>query len=234
MRTRLINVQPRPDVFAAVMATGVVSVSAEDHRYRWISDALAVVAVLALVVMVALVLNEIRREGFPYPLSDVDVIVRLFTFVAACAVIGARFQAHTAAIWAMAVIAWLAWLLLAPLSIRGMWPQGWTGLRDQARGVWELGSVATSALAIVTAHLAVLGRDRALLVIGLAMWLVAIAAYGVITWLVLWRAAATFAMMVETRWRPFQMVSLVFFWIAFAAWLLVAFATLRRAVSGQR
>jgi tellurite resistance protein TehA-like permease len=189
MRTRLIDVQPAPDVFAAVMATGIVSISAADHRYRWISDTLAGVALLALVVMVVLVLRQVRRVGFPYPLSDLDVVVRLFTFVAACAVLGTRFQAHPLAIWSMATIAWLAWIFLMPLTVRSMWVQGWTGIRDQAHGVWELVTVATSGLAIVTAHLALLGRDGALFAIGLAMWLVAIGLYGVITWLILWRAA---------------------------------------------
>src|SRR5246127_1384241 len=104
MPTRLIDVLPRPDVFAAVMATGIVSISADDHRYRWISDTLAGVALLALGVMVVLVLTQVGRVGFPYPLSDVDVVVRLFTFVAACAVLGTRFQAHPLVIWPMAAI----------------------------------------------------------------------------------------------------------------------------------
>ena len=85
MGVRLIDVEPRPDVFAAVMATGIVSVSGADHRYPWISDTLDGVAFLALVVMVVLVLRRVGRVGFPYPLSDIDVVVRLFTFVAACA-----------------------------------------------------------------------------------------------------------------------------------------------------
>jgi tellurite resistance protein TehA-like permease len=326
MRTRLIDVQPRPDVFAAVMATGIVSISAEDHRYRWISDTLAGVALLALVVMVVLVLRQVGRVDFPYPLSDVDVAVRLFTFVAACAVVGTRFQAHPLVIWPMAGMAWLAWIFLMPLTVRRMWMQGWTGIRDQAHGVWELVSVATSGLAIVTAHLALLGRDGKLFALGLAIWLIAIALYGVITWLILRRAAVaptgdlwqpdswilmgglaiatlagdrlhlaaltivtkdwvltavrsvtvatwvvatlwipplvyatvrhlqvrftgawwatvfplgmysatTSAMTTETRWQPFQTLSTVAFWIAFASWLLVACAAVlafRRARS---
>jgi tellurite resistance protein TehA-like permease len=308
------------------MATGIVSVSAEDHHYRWISDALAGVAVLALVVMIALVLRHVRRQGFPYSLRDADVTIRLFSFVAASAVLGARFEAYPLAIWTMAVIAWLVWIVLTPLTVRSLWPQTWAGLRDRADGLWELVSVATSGLAIVTAHLALLGRDTELFAIGLATWLVAIGMYGVITWLILWRAAtapddelwqphnwilmgglaigtlagdrlhraalaigfqdwllpvvrsvtvatwvvatlwipplvyvtarhlrlsftgawwamvfplgmysaATFAMTIETGWRPFRTVSVVFFWIAFAAWLVVALAAVvafRRARS---
>jgi tellurite resistance protein TehA-like permease len=316
MGVRLIDVEPRPDVFAAVMATGIVSVSGADHRYPWISDTLDGVALLAFVVIVVLVLRRVGRVGFPYPLSDIDVVVRLFTFVAACAVLGARFQAHPVAICTMTALAWLAWILLMPLTIRGTRAQGGAGSRDQARGVWELVSVATSSLAIVTAHLAMIWRDGALFVIGLATWLLAIGLYGVITWLIVWRAAVaptadlwqpdswilmgglaiatlagdrlhfaaltivtkdwvltavrsvtvatwvvatlwipplvyatvrhlrvrftgawwamvfpvgmysatTSAMTTETRWQPFQTLSTVAFWIAFASWLLVASA----------
>jgi tellurite resistance protein TehA-like permease len=35
-------------------------------------------------------------------------------------------------------------------------------------------------------------------------------------------SAATYAMAGETGWRTLTVVSLVFFWIAFAAWLIVA------------
>jgi hypothetical protein len=45
-------------------------------------------------------------------------------------------------------------------------------------------------------------------------------------------SAATFAMLREVGWPPFRVVSLVFFWIAFAAWLLVALLALRRAQMG--
>jgi tellurite resistance protein TehA-like permease len=322
MRIRPIDVQPRPDVFAAVMATGIVSLAAEDHRYRFISDALAGVAVLAFAAMVALVLTHGIQRG-PHPLSDVDVAVRLFAFVAACTVLGARFGAYPWAIRAMTVVAWLAWLVLAPLTVRSMWQEGWAGLRDRAHGVWELVSVAPSGLAIVTVQLALVGRDGTLYAIGLAIWLVAIGTYAVITWLILWRVAvaptddlwqpdswilmggmaiatlagdrlhraaltivtedwlltpvrsvtvatwviatlwipplayvtgrhlrlrftgawwamvfplgmyssATFAMNIETHWRPFHAVSLGFFWIGFVAWLLLALAAV---VAGWR
>ena len=91
MRSRLGDVELSPDAFAAVMATGIVSVSALDHHYRWISTALAGVAVLTLLVMVGLLcVDTVVQQRFPFALSDPDVIVRLFTFVAACAVLGAR------------------------------------------------------------------------------------------------------------------------------------------------
>ncbi len=158
MRSRLSDVELSPDAFAAVMATGIVSVAALDHHHRWISIALAAVAVLTLLVMVGLLcLNAVVHQRLPFDLRDPDTVVRLFTFVAACAVLGARFEAWPAAIWTMAAIAWLAWVTLTPLAFRAMRPYRSTGLRDRAHGAWELVSVATSGLAIVTAHLAVRG-----------------------------------------------------------------------------
>jgi hypothetical protein len=41
-------------------------------------------------------------------------------------------------------------------------------------------------------------------------------------------ASATYAMAVETGWRWFVAVSLTFFWIALAAWLIVAVGALMR------
>jgi hypothetical protein len=43
-------------------------------------------------------------------------------------------------------------------------------------------------------------------------------------------SAATFAMMLETGWQPLAIVSLVFFWIALAAWLAVAVIVTRRLI----
>jgi hypothetical protein len=38
-------------------------------------------------------------------------------------------------------------------------------------------------------------------------------------------SSATFATAVETGWHPLTTISLVFFWIALAAWLLTALVT---------
>ncbi len=322
MRFRPTDVELSPDVFAAVMATGIMSLSALDHRYRWISDVLAGLAVAAFALIILLVVvGSVVHQRFSFHLGHPDVTVRLFTFVAAGAVLGARFEDHPMVIWTLAAAAWWAWSALVPLTIRNMWPLGWVGLRDRAHGAWELVSVATSGLAIVTAHLALLSRDRALLAVGFAAWLLAMGIYGLMTWLILWRAAAapteniwradswilmgglaiatlagdrlhfvalslgagdevlgavrsvavatwvlatvwipplvyltvrhlrmeltasgwamvfplgmysaaTFAMLVETRWEPFKTTSLVFFWIAFAVWVWVSLRTVEAA-----
>jgi hypothetical protein len=42
----------RPDVFAAVMATGIVSIAAADHGFRVVSDNLVVLAAVAIPVLI--------------------------------------------------------------------------------------------------------------------------------------------------------------------------------------
>ncbi|MET0700528.1 MAG: tellurite resistance/C4-dicarboxylate transporter family protein [Mycobacterium sp.] len=298
-----------PDVFAAVMATGIVSIAADDQGYRWISVGLAGLAVAALPVLVVVCAVAWRRA--PLDWRDPDVTVRLFTYVAACAVLGARFVETRWAAWILAALAYQAWVTLTPVVLRAMWKYRWTGLRDRAHGAWELAAVATSGLAIVSA-------DVRWLFGALLFWALAIAVYGVMTGLILWRTAhdrldrdgfepdswilmgglaiatlagdhihrlwpsaavesitivtwvlatlwipplvyfgirrvnrgpgtlvfrgvwwamvfplgmyssATFAMARETGVAAFGTVSLVFFWVAFAAWVVVAFSGFRR------
>jgi tellurite resistance protein TehA-like permease len=275
----------RPDAFAAVMATGIVSIAAADHGFRDISDVLVVIAVGLFAVLVIVSLVRLRPD-----LDDLDVPFQMLTFVAACAVVGTRMSW-----WPLGVVGLLGWLLLLPIALRAVWRYRWTGLRDRARGCWELASVATSGLAIVAADLRLVGVAIGLLV--LAIWL-----YCVVTGLVLWRvvhepsaaelfqpdawilmggaaiatlagdhihkagfedirpvtvatwivaslwipmlaaasvrmrvgnwwaavfplgmySSATFATAVETGWHPLTTISLTFFWIAFAAWLLTS------------
>ena len=55
MRIRLADVEPSPDAFAAVMASGVLSIAAGMHHYTAISETLGVLASVGLLVLVALV-----------------------------------------------------------------------------------------------------------------------------------------------------------------------------------
>jgi hypothetical protein len=54
MRSRFAGLPLAPDACASVMATGIVSISAQDHHYRLISFLLAAIAVAAMVVLTAL------------------------------------------------------------------------------------------------------------------------------------------------------------------------------------
>lgn len=71
----------------------------------------------------------------------------LCTYIAACAVVGARLADHRIVLLALAGMALQGWLSLAPVVARRMWRDR-GALRDRAHGGWELASVATSGLAI--------------------------------------------------------------------------------------
>lgn len=284
------------------MATGIVSIAAADHGFGVISEILIVLAAVALPVLMYLVARAWR--GFD--MRDPNVTLPLFTYVAACAVVGARLAEHRIVLWVLAGLALQGWLSLAPLVARSMWRHRWTGLRDRARGGWELAAVATSGLSIVCSELDLLFWAVVFWVLGLFLYLVMTAlvlwrvrhdassaelvqadvwilmggiaiatlagdhlhhillpgpiadgvrAVTIGTWIVAtawipvlvyvvvrrsvglgWAAvfplgmysSATYAMAVETGWRWFVVISLTFFWIAFAAWLIVAVRELLR------
>lgn len=282
----------KPDAFAAVMATGIVSIAAADHGFQVASDVLVVVAAVAFPVLIVMVARAWR--GFDF--RNLDVPLGLFTYVAACAVLAARLAEHRVVLWVLAGMALQGWLSLAPLVARCLWRRR-TELRDRAHGGWELASVATSGLAIVSADLDIVfwamlfwvlamgiyvfmtilivwrvdlsQPDSWILMGGAAIATLAgdhlhsallpgpiadgVRAVTIVTWVVatLWippliyatvrrfagvawatvfplgmYASATCAMAVETGWRWFTIVSLVFFWIALAAWLIVAIRSL--------
>jgi len=168
----------KPDTFAAVMATGIVSIAAMDHGYRVISDVSIVLAAVALPVLIVAAAIAWRRES--WKLTDLDVSLRLCSYVAACAVVAARLAEHRIVLWVLAGMALQGWLSLAPVVARRMWRDR-AGLRDRARGGWELASVATSGLAIVMA-------DLKIVFWAVILWALAICIYLVMTGLVVWRA----------------------------------------------
>jgi tellurite resistance protein TehA-like permease len=290
----------KPDSFAAVMATGIVSIAAVDHGYAVISQVLIVLVAVALPVLIVAAATAWRRESCN--LASLDVSLRLCTYIAACAIVGARLAEHRVVLWVLAGMALQGWLSLAPVVTRLVWRDRGVGLRDRAHGDWELASVATSGLAVVMADLKIvflamlfwaIAIGVYLLMTGLIVWRAvhdpaapelvqpdvwilmggaAIATFAgdhihkaglhavwpmtVVTWFVatvwipplvyatlqrfrrrrelppgLWWAAvfplgmyssATYATAVKTGWQWLTTVSLVFFWIAFAAWVSVA------------
>jgi tellurite resistance protein TehA-like permease len=190
---RLADVEPTPDVFAAVMATGILSIGARDHGYGWLSDTLGAVATGGLVFLVALVIATAAmpvagRRNLRWDLTDPDVTLRLFTFVAACAVIDSRLSSHVWVLRVLGAVALSSWLVLIALSARNMLAHSGAALRDHAHGAWELASVGTSGLAIVMAQLAHHTGHRWWLMIALPVWVAAICIYGLMTWLIVWRA----------------------------------------------
>jgi tellurite resistance protein TehA-like permease len=307
----------KPDVFAAVMATGIVSIAAADHGQRIVSDGLAVLAAAGLPALVAAA--AVSWVSDPPDVRDPDVTIRLFTFVAACAVLDSRLTSIHAVVWVLSALAGVAWLVLSVLTARNFAARSWAALQQRARGAWELASVGTSGLAIVCVALVRYTGSQALLSVAVAIWILAIAVYALMTTLILARAfaarldpngfepdawilmgglaiatlagdhihragidgvrnvtivtwvvatlwiaplfyfgarhiqraearhfagvwwamvfplgmysAATYAMAVEIGWPVLPTVSMVFFWIAFAAWVVVAVAGLWRLLS---
>jgi hypothetical protein len=167
---RLAEVEPSPDVFAVVMATGIRSIGARDHHYPAISDTLGVLATVTLLVLSALVL--VSRALASWDLRDPDVTLRLFTFVAACAVLDSRLASHRIVLQVLGVVALTAWLVLIALTVRNMGARPWAALRDRAQGAWELASVGTSGLAIVAATVA--RHEHWWLWVAVPVWVVAL------------------------------------------------------------
>jgi tellurite resistance protein TehA-like permease len=179
-------------VFAIVMATGIVSVAADDHAYRWISTVLGLLASAVFVVLaVGLVVRiAARPHSAVGEITDPDVALRLFTSVAACGVLGVRFVSHLWALSALAIASLLAWLILTPLAIRDIATRPGADIRDRAHGAWLLPCVATAGLATSAADIAIRMQSRALLVVGAIAWLLALFIYCAVTWLIGYRAAA--------------------------------------------
>ncbi|OBH30357.1 C4-dicarboxylate ABC transporter [Mycobacterium sp. E342] len=192
MRIGRADVEPTPDVFAAVMATGILSIAARDHGYGRISDTLGVVATAGLAVLTLLVVAAALggRRTSRWDATDPDVTLRLFTFVAACAVIDTRLQSNVWVLRTLGAVGLCSWLVLIALSSRNMLSRRRATLRDHAHGSWELGSVGTSGLAIVIARAAYHTGHRWWLAVAVAVWVFAILIYALMTWLILWRVVS--------------------------------------------
>lgn len=167
----------KPEAFAAVMATGIVSVAAADHGLDALSVALAVLATVALPVLMCLAASRWRT----FDLRDLDTVIALFTYVAACSVLAARFAERHWAVGLFGAMALSGWLLLMPMTVARMRRLGVVGLRNRARGTWELASVATSGLAIVAMAAGTVS-------LAFVFWVLALCVYCVMTVLIAWRA----------------------------------------------
>ncbi|HEY9304769.1 MAG TPA: tellurite resistance/C4-dicarboxylate transporter family protein [Mycobacterium sp.] len=190
MKFRSANFEPQPDVFAAVMATGIVSIGARDHDYVGLSVALGVLASLGLGLLVAAIIAAAaaRRRKLFWDLADPDISLRLFTFVAACAVLDTRLSFNFALLRMLSVLALLAWLVLIVLTARNMSAHRWAALRGHAHGAWELASVGTSGLVIVMSEVSFHTGEHWWLLAAVPIWWAAIGIYALMTWLILWRA----------------------------------------------
>ncbi|OBK14898.1 tellurite resistance/C4-dicarboxylate transporter family protein [Mycobacterium asiaticum] len=184
MAVQLGRIAPSPDVFAVVMTTGILSVAAQRHHYTRLSETLGVLATVGLVVLVLLV--AVTRPA--WDLRDPDVTLRLFTFVASCAVLDSRLANVHGVVLTLGVTALVSWLLLAILTARNMAANSWTVLRDRAHGAWELGSVGTCGMAIVATEVSRHTVARSWFMVAVPVWVIGLGIYGLMTGLILWRA----------------------------------------------
>jgi tellurite resistance protein TehA-like permease len=185
------------------MATGIVSIAAADHGVDLISDGLIIVAAVGLPVLIVMVAREWR--GFDF--HDPNVSLGLFTYVAACAVVAARLAEHHIDSWILmggAAIGTLAGDHLHRALLPGPFADG---VRVVTIVTWVVATLWLAPLAYATIRrFAGIGWPT---VFPLGMY-----------------SSATYAMYVETGWYWLTAVSLAFFWIALAAWIIVAVGSL--------
>jgi tellurite resistance protein TehA-like permease len=193
IRVRFVESEPSPDVFAAVMATGIVSIAADTHRYWRLGIGLGILALVGFAGLAARFAAGMvtHRAQIAVLARDPDVALRMFSFVAACTVLAARWGDRPAAVWLLGGLALAAWLVLTPLATCDVASWKSTDLRDHARGGWLLPSVATAGLAITAASLARQDRVPELVVVAVVAWIVAILVYLAVVWLIGWRALAS-------------------------------------------
>jgi tellurite resistance protein TehA-like permease len=189
---RFTELAPPPDVFAVVMATGIVSIAAYDHGYWRLGIALSVLAAAAFAgLAVGLLLWAATRRARVLVLTrDPDVALRMFAFVAACAVLDVHWGDHPAAGWLLGGLALAAWLVLVPLAAVDVASRPSADLREHARGAWLLPSVATAGLATTASALAIDVRLPALVVVAALAWVLAMVFYLLVTWLIAGRVLA--------------------------------------------
>jgi tellurite resistance protein TehA-like permease len=84
----------------------------------------------------------------------------------------------------------VAWLVIVPYAVRGVRSRAPADLRDHAHGAWLLPSVATAGLATTSAELAIDSRMSTFAVLGAVAWVLCIAGYVAVAWLIVWRALA--------------------------------------------
>ena len=191
-RAWFAGLEPPPDVFAVVMATGIVSVAGYNHGYWRLGIALSI---LAMVVFAGLGVGFLlwataQRARVMVLTRNPDVALRMFTFVAACAVLDVRWGDHPAAGWLLDGLALAAWLVLVPLAAVDVSSRPKVDLREHAHGAWLLPSVATAGLAATGTDLAIDVRWPALVVLAALAWVLAMVLYLLVTWLIAWRALA--------------------------------------------
>lgn len=176
-----------PGCFAVVMATGIISVAAHQHRQGTLSTALFMAALSTYAVLAAGMIARLIRwpRRVRRTLAAPSARFGVLTIVAASGVLGVR-AVLAGAVWAgeaLEVMAVLAWVPLSISAVAGVLAarRSW---RRQADGTWLLMVVATESLAVLAATLATVRPSAALAVMGLCWLGLGLACYVPLTGLV--------------------------------------------------
>ena len=169
-----------PAYFGMVMATGIVSLAAEQHGMAGLARGILAVNVVAYAVLWGL--NLLRVLRFPRAfLADLTDHLRgpgFFTFVAATNVLASQVVILTGregiafALWALGLGLWLVltYAILTALTVKEEKPTLEKGLS----GAWLLAVVATQSVAVLSAILAArVGQPHRIELnfLALSMWL---------------------------------------------------------------
>lgn len=167
--------------------------AAGDHRYPPIDGVLAALAVLVFVLLclIGLVRLVTKPTALFRKAREPHVALRLFTFVAACAVLGARFRTHRSVTWLPATAATVAWLILVPPAVADVRSRPRDDLREHVHSAWLLSSVATAGLAITAAALATHTRWRGWVVLSTVGLVLSVLLHLVAAWLIGRRVVTT-------------------------------------------
>jgi tellurite resistance protein TehA-like permease len=167
--------------FAAVMATGIVSVAADDASQLGVATLLRWLAVAMLGLLVGL--HVTRAALHPHAaggeVGHPSTVFDAFSIAAGLAVVGASVgtqvsAASLVAIWLGVVALWLGALLLA---VRALCRHRRSGLVRFVSGRWLLAVVTTESIAVLGAVAAAAAHSRAIAVAALLSWVAGLALY---------------------------------------------------------
>lgn len=171
--------------FAAVMATGIVCISARLLGHTLISEVLLYCTALAFVLLGAAYVTRAIRfpRRFLQSLTNPSIAVTYFTLVAGTNVLATAVLAHD--LWALAlvlgIVAFLIWLVLTYGLFCSIVLAGNRPLLREINGVWLVWVVGTQSVAVLATALApqlpwAQGQDM-LGVAGVLFWGVGVVLY---------------------------------------------------------
>lgn len=186
----------RPGVFGSIMATGIVSIAANQQGMHVVAHILLWINIAAYVILAAFVVVRLTRH---FNLVVTDFLDHtngpgFFTVTAGSCVLGSQLlELYGATIPAtiLLIVGSATWLVLtyaffAVVTLRATKPTLDRGID----GTWLLAVVATQSVAYLGASLwPHLGRVQAALFLPLALWLAGAVLYGLIMPLIFYRLA---------------------------------------------